>query len=218
MYYGIITGPLILLPIPVLQLGAMVLACGIVFAPVGSVVCALIARKRELSIWRYALAGAVHSALMLLPLLYLIKKMQGKPMQAETVTWGIRVAYFVWLSYLISQGALLVTPLESQWPPWDSRVSPYPTEVLWLVWWWLLIVQVVSVSCFVMSVLVLKHRLSPRVQNLFRRHARLSRLIYYAPFVGTAAHILALAALAAYVLVPQIGWTTSLSYIRIVLE
>lgn len=188
---------LVFIPLPVIQFGVALLACGILFTPIAALSCAWVARNRGLSIWRHALAGAAHSALAFLPWLYLISNMRNKPMSANAVGWGIRVAYVIWLGLLVSQGALLVAHFESSWPPWNSELNSLPVEVLWMTWWWLLVVEIMSASCFGVTMDFLKQRGT--------RHGHHSRLLYFAPFAGFSAHILLVLALVAYVYVPQVG-------------
>ena len=196
-----LTLPLIILPLPLLMVGATLQIGGLLFSPFAAFYCAWLAKKRKLNIRRYALAGAVHSILVFLPWLYLIRKMQGKPMTAETVRTGFNVVFITWFGILISLGAFLVTPLEGGWPPWRSDFIPAPGA--WVVWWTMLVIELISVPCFVVSIQALKRRQAAREQTQPNdtQHAHVSVLVYLAPFAGLAIHILAVSALAGYVFV-----------------
>ena len=130
------TAPLIFIPLPLMYLGAALQLGGLIFAPLAALSCAWVARKEDLNPWQYALAGAVYSSLVFFPWLYLIRKMQDKPLTKDTISWGIHVAYVIWVGFLISQSALLITHLEGGWPPYRSGFTPQAFE--WTIWWGLL--------------------------------------------------------------------------------
>ena len=192
-----ITLPFIILPFPLVVLAVALQATGILFAPFAALVCARLAKKGNLSVRRYALYGAIHSVLLFLPWLYLVRKMQGKPMIADTIKTWIKVVFIIWLGILVCLGAFLVTPLEEGWPPWRSEFDHEPAE--WVMWWTLLVAELLGIPFFAASGYVLKHRLSPKIKQLLQRNTHLSQFVNYAPFVGLSAHALSLLVLIGYV-------------------
>lgn len=115
-------------------------AAAAVWAPFGALVCSLIAWRRGLSPYRYAVAGAVYSALFFLPWVYLAARMLGwvvpkplaalpyvvlyaawlqGPAQFNYELWAYEEAYrsawrFAWLANMLTMivSLLLMTPIE----------------------------------------------------------------------------------------------------------
>ena len=95
------------------------------WAPFGALVCALIAWRRGLSPYRYAVAGAVCSALFFLPWVYLAARMLGwavpKPLAA--------------LPYVVLYASWLQGPAQFSYDMWDwGNDDTYP-DALWLFAW-----------------------------------------------------------------------------------
>ena len=92
---------------------------GLVWAPFGALACALIAWRRGLSPYRYAVAGAAYSALFFLPWVYLAARMLGwaipKPLTAlpYVVLYGLwaygpaRYSYEIWTDVEVYRPAWL---------------------------------------------------------------------------------------------------------------
>ncbi len=57
---------------------AALAAIGPIWMPFASLICARSARKKGLSVWRYALAGALYSLLLFWPWVYLLARMNDK--------------------------------------------------------------------------------------------------------------------------------------------
>ena len=73
------------------------LVAGIVWSPFAALVCALVARFRGLSIPRYTVAGAVYSALLLLPWVSLLALMYGRSIPRSLATMVYILLYGVWI-------------------------------------------------------------------------------------------------------------------------
>ena len=70
---------------------------GVLFVPLAVVLCAWTAHRRGMSVWHYAIAGAVCSILFFLPWIYLIFRMRGKSVSATLVRAGYIFLYSIWL-------------------------------------------------------------------------------------------------------------------------
>ena len=66
---------------------------GLLWAPVAAVVCSVVARKRGLKPWVYAIAGTTHSVLFLFPWVYLLLRMYDVRPHRAIVTLGYLVLY-----------------------------------------------------------------------------------------------------------------------------
>lgn len=75
----------------------IVLTIGIVWSPVGALLCGIAARKRGMSTARYALAGAFYSALFILPWIYLMLRLLDRKAPTDLVRLGYVVIYIFWL-------------------------------------------------------------------------------------------------------------------------
>lgn len=101
--------------------------------PVGALVCAWLARKRGLNVARYALLGAMSSAAMFAPWLYLVQRMRGKEFSDEAITtiyaWAQALlgAVIAGVSFLQIMGRFLG---DSTWP---YRPEGYIWETMWLL-------------------------------------------------------------------------------------
>ena len=80
-----------------LSLGvALTLCLGILFSPVGALVCELRARRRGLKAWRYAGLGAVHSMLFFLPWVYTVTRLGGWHPPRKLITTVYVILYIAW--------------------------------------------------------------------------------------------------------------------------
>lgn len=70
---------------------------GVLWAPFAALICARIARKKGLSVWRYAAAGAVYSALFFWPWVYLIARMHNKSIPSVLIHLFYILVFLAWL-------------------------------------------------------------------------------------------------------------------------
>ena len=70
---------------------------GVLFAPVASLVCAIIARHRGMDVRRYALTGGIYSMLLILPWVYLVGRMFNSYPPKFLVKVAYAVLHFAWL-------------------------------------------------------------------------------------------------------------------------
>ncbi len=73
----------------------------LVSVPVGALICAWIAHRRRLSVWRYTLLGGLFAGLLSVPWLYLAQSMRGKRFSAETIVNVYTGVYIVWSVALV---------------------------------------------------------------------------------------------------------------------
>ena len=71
---------------------------GILFSPVAAATCALLARRRGLSVKRYALMGGIYSVMFLAPSVYLIVRLLNR----KPPTALVGFAYFVLLALWVA--------------------------------------------------------------------------------------------------------------------
>lgn len=75
----------------------IVLTIGIVWSPVGALLCGIAARKRGLSTARYAIAGAFYSALFILPWIYFMLRLLNRKAPNDLVYLGYIIIYAAWV-------------------------------------------------------------------------------------------------------------------------
>ena len=69
----------------------------VAFAPFGAVICAGMAKKKQLPVLKFAVAGALSSMFLLMPWFYLITRMAGKHFSRPLAVLAYIVAYSTWL-------------------------------------------------------------------------------------------------------------------------
>ena len=72
----------------------------IIWAPFGSLICAVRARSLGLPVARFALAGAVYSLAMFLPWIYLMRRMNGGRLSGGLINIAYIVLYVTWAGTL----------------------------------------------------------------------------------------------------------------------
>lgn len=84
--------------------GVIVLAAvGVLWAPVGALICLITARFKNLPPRSYAVAGAKHSSLLLLPWFYLLMRMLSNNSLSMMVPFaGYLIIYAIWGFYVIT--------------------------------------------------------------------------------------------------------------------
>ncbi|MXY99205.1 hypothetical protein F4Y93_00650, partial [Candidatus Poribacteria bacterium] len=88
---------------------------GIAWTPFAAVATAIVAKKRELtalpsdpSAGDYALAGALHSALLLFPWIYLIARILGRPLPVLMVIVAYSATYLLGIASLAMAAVIAV--------------------------------------------------------------------------------------------------------------
>ena len=143
-----------MLAIPALLLLVVIAPAGIVstlWAPLGALICALIARRRGLSPRRYALAGAAFSALFFLPWVYLVARVLGWVIPKPLVVLSYAILYLMWI-----QG-----PFQLSYGAWADGDDLYP-NALWLCMW------LGNILAMMASVLLMTPPIAKKI-NPFRR-------------------------------------------------
>ena len=121
---------------------------GLVWAPFAGLVCARAARARGLNPWRYAIVGAVYSALFFLPWIYLLSKIRAKPLRGHTIATGYLFVYGLWLFGPIAEMCIFSSPSFSAGGPVpEPTPGPEVTSVLVGVMW-----AMVAISLLCMGV------------------------------------------------------------------
>ena len=109
---GIIVGSLMLAGILTLFLPILLTIVGILWSPFAALICGLAARRNGLPAGKYAGTGWSYSVWMILPWIYLVASLFGKPPPARIVRIGYKTFYSLWafliiLSVIAFIGALL---------------------------------------------------------------------------------------------------------------
>lgn len=189
---------------PFLYIGGLVQFVGVVFSPFAALGCARIAHRRGLGVWRYALAGGAYSIMLLLPWLYLVRGMEGKPVPSDFIKWAYYAVYALWIALLISQGLFLFTPQEGgDWPPlWDDSPITDQDRLFWSLWWILVAMIIASVTAFVVSLVTLRSRIAMAAkQPPDTQPDEIPHFVYIMPFSCVSVHLIMLAILTALVIV-----------------
>ena len=78
---------------------SLTLILGILFSPIGALVCGLLAarRFRGRKVWRYVGVGAVHSALFLFPWIYTVCRLAGWSPPRSLAALAYIIVYSAWL-------------------------------------------------------------------------------------------------------------------------
>ncbi len=87
----------------------LVIGLCVLWAPFASWICANSARKNDLDVRRYAVAGGVYSILLALPWVYLLTRMSGDRPSRLLVKWAYVLLYAAWLWLSIMGGMTYVT-------------------------------------------------------------------------------------------------------------
>ena len=110
-----------ILLVPLVATGAIVFSvlAGIAFSPVAAASCAVLARRRGLSVKRYALAGGIYSVLLLAPYVYLVLKLLDRKPPEELVRWVYFVLMVAWVAGPLTL-AVMFLGIELSVPPEHS--------------------------------------------------------------------------------------------------
>ena len=92
---------------------------GVVLAPIFALISFLIARRKDLDGARFALIGAVYSAMFLMPWIYLVLRMKGKRPPKKLVISTYVFMYTIWLSILA--GLFVYVGFGVTYDPYDPK-------------------------------------------------------------------------------------------------
>lgn len=108
-------------------LGLYVTAWGVVLAPLGSLICGLIAYRRKLGVAQWMGRGLVGSALFLFPWLYVVASVSGMRISLPLKRVEYALAYLAWLVGPIGLMINLVTgSFVAQWRGIPDGFLDYP--------------------------------------------------------------------------------------------
>ena len=180
---------------PVIYLGSALLVIGILFSPFAALKCARVAEDKGLSMWRYALVGGLFSIALLLPWMYLIRRMQGTQVSYKSIRWSYLALYIFWLLLLITHPIgtpdwHVETRIEFTWTYFSSNWADFPDAVKNTLLAWVAILLFSAIT-FAISLIVLWRRSS--VKNYDpenQRHDELPRFVYIMPFVCVSVHVI----------------------------
>lgn len=137
----------------------LVAAFGLIWAPVGALVYAWIAKSNGLPVARYAIRGLGYSMLLFFPWVYFAIQMNGRHIPASCLVAGYVALYICWFTILCAKAFYISTNLSG------------PNEIIALLHATLLILSIVQFHC-----------ISPYTQNslgiAFLRYARLAPFFY----------------------------------------
>ena len=97
-------------------LAIVLVSVGVLWSPFAAFWCARVARGSGLSARSYAVRGGVYSALFLLPWVYLILRMTGKPGGRAVATCSYALLYAIWFIFVMLSSGLGVVYLPSEQP------------------------------------------------------------------------------------------------------
>ena len=110
----------------------------LVWAPFAALVCGLIARKQGMNAMRYAATGAVYSALLFVPWLWLTRSMRsGRTLTEVSSTSSYKLLYIAWMLWIVAHFALILGMLaydDIRFPPdewsWEYLSRSYLFGIL----------------------------------------------------------------------------------------
>ena len=93
----------------VIAVSAMLGVIGLLCAPLAALICYYLAARRGLDALRHAVAGAVCSALLLLPGIYVVARLRDISVPRSIVVAGYAIVYTFWLCWLWAYVDLIVS-------------------------------------------------------------------------------------------------------------
>ena len=100
---------------------------GILWAPFGALICAILARKRGMNAWRYAAVGALYSVLFFWPWVYLVARMDDRTLHRGLIVLFYFGVYVLWLCVI---GVLVYIGIYNH-PGW-AQVANLSNPWVWL--------------------------------------------------------------------------------------
>lgn len=79
-----------------------------VWMPFGGITCALLARKRNLNVWKYGLVGTVYSAALFMPWIYLMRRLRIERQPSEEMVFDYDPLLIIWLIWIVANVVPLV--------------------------------------------------------------------------------------------------------------
>ena len=170
----------------------------LVWAPFGTIACALGAYSAKRSIWRYAIAGALASIFLFVPWVHLMKDLRNKRISGTEIGDSLKVVYAFWLLWIVTH---LVITLFYMFLLED--ISLAPEEWSWsyfrseyLFW---------SINGLILTLAIMGWTISRKVvfDNLVSEHKKAedvrlisfpkrTKIMYILPFAATSANIIAI--------------------------
>ena len=102
---------LVILLIIGLWVSALLGVIGLLCAPLVALTCYILAARRDLDALRYAVAGAMSSALLLLPGIYLVVRLRDISVPRVIVAAAYVIVYTFWLFWLCGYIAVIVSEI-----------------------------------------------------------------------------------------------------------
>ena len=102
----------------------------IAWAPFAALICARIARRKGLNPNRYAIHGAIYSALLFLPWRHLTRQMRGEPINRANIKSAYTFAYVLAALVLASHIALIFTITYLSSYSLDSFAEPFVVKYI----------------------------------------------------------------------------------------
>ena len=115
-----------ILIVPLLGVSAIALTfvAGLAFSPFAAASCAVLAKRRNLSVKRYALAGGIYSALLIAPYVYLVVRLLDRKPPEELVRWAYYILVTVWLAGPIFASVGFAAYTAAEGNPWEPAPVP----------------------------------------------------------------------------------------------
>ncbi|MDE2685995.1 MAG: hypothetical protein OXI16_00635 [Chloroflexota bacterium] len=173
-------------------------AC-VIWSPFAALICAVIARKTGLSVWKYALAGAIGSTLLFVPWIFLIQRMRNKRISYDEVVKPIYMGlYAIWGTVIFGNIVVHITlmGMAKLLPTWLGGGASYEGAGPMLFWKLLdqiIVPTVIGMPILIPSLIGFVRRL--RSEDTEMTHVKSNILfqpVYLAPFLGTSATIVSI--------------------------
>ena len=176
------------------------IAC-IIWSPFAALICGVIARKTGLSVWKYALAGAICSTLLFVPWVFLIQRMRNRKISYNEIFNPIYFGlYTTWIALIFGNIIIhrFILEMSGLLPAWLSGSGiRYEGEDPLLEFWQMLrsviVSTVIGVPILIPSLIVFIRRFQAKGTGPAHIKAdTLFQFAYLVPFVGTSATIIPL--------------------------
>ena len=154
----------------------------IIWSPFAGLICALIARKKGLNALRYALIGALYSALLFAPWRFLVQRMRNRRFSYEAVerdcVWWL---YSLWVGTIVANAAMVAAVLRLLNTEW-TEIYFFPIA---------LIPVAVGMPTWILSIRASLHRRSNAIADTDKPPADiLPERVFVMPFAYASANVM----------------------------
>ena len=184
-----------LILLPFIVLAAIFLLFCISSAPLAGLICAVLAHRREKSVWRYGLGGTACAVLLFVPWYYLMELIKGRCIQYKdfvrrTYYW----LYGLWAGIIFANIAVGIysAALTHQLPIWmgGTTTEVYDTLALWQLFDDIIIPTLIGVPTLAISLIFLLRKFYAESEEATHIETReLFQPVYFLPYLFAFATI-----------------------------